>query len=145
MAIDPFSDQYRHLNHLQDYVLLDIARNDSAQMDYRLFAVELLQARKSPKLQHPDIQHLVQELEIELDGIVFEHPAPATQPTLSASVTTRTLYGDPGPVDDPSIDTILNGGFNADEAIEDDPINVSPTTPAPASPEPTTKDKPDAT
>ena len=91
---DPFSDQYRHLKHLPDYVLLDIARNESAQRDYRLFAVELLQARKSEKITHPEVQHLVQELEIELDGLVFEHPAPPSTGPMTASVTTATMFAD---------------------------------------------------
>ena len=93
-STDPFFDGHRHLAHLQDYVLLDIARNGSAQRDYRLLAVEILQDRKSEKLKHPDIQELVQELEIELEGIVFEHPAPGPG-ALKAGVTTRTLYGTP--------------------------------------------------
>jgi hypothetical protein len=92
MAIDPFDDKFVHLRHLPDYVLVDIARNDAAQKPYRLLAVEILQARKSPKIQHPDLQHLVKELAIELDGIVFDHPAPEPG-ALKASFTTTTMFG----------------------------------------------------
>ena len=120
---DPFDDNCAHLKTFPDNLLLDIARNESAQMDYRLFAVEILQVRKSEKLKHPDIQHLVKELEIELDGIVFEHPAPVEAPTLSASVTTKTLYGEPEPP----------------------PDDIPPTDPEIVPPQPSTKDKPDAT
>jgi len=74
---DPFEDNSQHLRTFPDHVLLDIARNDAAQKPYRLLAVEILQVRKSPLIKHPDIQFLVSELEIELDGIVFEHPAPS--------------------------------------------------------------------
>ncbi len=87
---DPFGDNNVHLRAFPDSTLLDIARNGSAQQDYRLLAVEILQTRKSPKIKHPDIQDLVRELEIELDGIVFENPAPSSGP-LVASVTTKTL------------------------------------------------------
>jgi hypothetical protein len=93
---DPFADNAQHLKTFPDHVLLDIARNDAAQKPYRLLAVEILQVRKSPKLTHPEIQHLVNELEIELDGIVFEHPAPGPGP-LTSSVTTTTMFAD-GPI-----------------------------------------------
>jgi hypothetical protein len=93
---DPFEDNARHLRGFPDHVLLDIARNDAAQKPYRLLAVEILQVRKSPLIKHPDIQFLVSELEIELDGIVFEHPAPGPGP-LTASVTTETMFAD-GPI-----------------------------------------------
>lgn len=93
MPIDPL-DSTHIIKNFPDAALLDIARNDSAQYDYRLFAVELLHTRKSEKLKHPDIQHLVQDLEIELEGIVFEHPAPGPGP-MKAGVTLRTLYGTP--------------------------------------------------
>lgn len=93
MPIDPL-DSTNLTKNFPDSALLDIARNGSAQKEYRLLAVEILQARKSEKLKHPDIQHLVQDLEIELEGIVFEHPAPGPG-ALKAGVTTRTLYGTP--------------------------------------------------
>lgn len=93
MPIDPL-DSTHIIKNFPDAALLDIARNDSAQYDYRLFAVELLHTRKSEKLKHPDIQHLVQDLEIELEGIVFDHPAPGPGP-MKAGVTLKTLYGTP--------------------------------------------------
>lgn len=99
---DPFEDNSAHLKTFPDHILLDIARNDSAQHPYRLLAVEILRARKSSKIKHPDIQHLVAELEIELEGIEFEHPAPSGPGPLTAGVTTATMFGD-GPVIDNSI------------------------------------------
>ena len=94
---DPFSDNAQHLRTFPDHVLLDIARNDAAQKPYRLLAVEILQVRKSPLIKHPDIQFLVSELEIELDGIVFEHPAPSGPGPLTSSITTATMFAD-GPI-----------------------------------------------
>lgn len=89
-TVDPFGKDFSHLRAFPDHVLLDIARNGSAQHDYRLLSVEILQGRKSPKIKHPDIQELVHELEIELDGIVFENPAPSSG-ALTASITTKTM------------------------------------------------------
>jgi hypothetical protein len=105
---DPFGADFYHLKTFPDHVLLDIARNGAAQRDYRLLAVEILQARKSPKIKHPDIQDLVRELEIELDGIVFEHPAPSGPGPLVASVTTETMFSE-GPIDN---------GFTGFDGIE---------------------------
>ena len=116
---DPFSDNCSHLKTFPDHILLDIARNGSAQRDYRLFAVEILLARKSEKIKHPEIQDLVHELEIELDGIVFDHPAPSSGP-LVASITTETMFSD-GPIDN---------GFTGFDDVEVD-VDVPPTTPAP--------------
>jgi hypothetical protein len=130
-STDPFFDGHRHLAHLQDYVLLDIARNESAQMDYRLFAVELLQARKSEKLKHPDIQHLVKELEIELDGIVFEHPAPSEPGPMTSGVTTQTLYGTGEEVIDNS-DPISPDSVSTTEAD----VSTTEPTPVPTEPKP---------
>lgn len=89
---DPFDDKGIHLKGFPDSTLLDIARNGAAQRDYRLTAVEILKVRKSPRINHPDIQDLVRELEIELDGIVFENPTPSG--ALKASVTTKTMAED---------------------------------------------------
>jgi len=137
MPIDPL-DSTNLTKNFPDAALLDIARNGSAQRDYRLLAVEILQARKSEKLKHPDIQELVQELEIELEGIVFEHPAPGPG-ALKAGVTTRTLYGTP--------EQQFTGfdGVDIVDFVEDDPIDLPPTEPAPVPTEPNPKDEPDAT
>lgn len=95
---DPWLDAASSLQSFPDHVLLDIARNDSAEHRYRKLAVQVLIDKKSPRVKHPDIQHLVRELEVELDGIEFEHPAPSAGP-LVASITTETLYGvEPGKV-----------------------------------------------
>jgi hypothetical protein len=144
MPIDPF-DSTHFTKNFPDSTLLDIARNGSAQHDYRLFAVEILHARKSPKLQHPEIQGLVRELEIELEGIVFEHPAPGPG-ALTASVTTETLQG---------IETIdmdkLRGTEILVDAVTDDSIftgfafDISPTEPVPIPAKPNPKEPIDAT
>ena len=94
---DPFNDKGIHLKGFPDAALLDIARNGSAQRDYRLTAVEILKTRKSHRINHPDIQDLVRELEIELDGIVFDNPAPSG--ALKASVTTKTMAEDTEVID----------------------------------------------
>lgn len=123
---DPFDDKGIHLKGFPDSTLLDIARNGAAQRDYRLTAVEILKARKSRYINHPDIQGLVHELEIELDGIEFEHPAPSG--ALKASVTTKTMSED--------IEVIDNG-------TPEDAIDVPPTESeaAPAKPKKTRKPK----
>ena len=117
---DPFDDRGLHLKQFPDSTLLDIARNGSAQRDYRLLSVEILVARKSPRAQHPDIQDLVRELEIELDGIVFEHPAPSSG-ALVASVTTKTMAEESEPI------------VNV-EPEEEEPVDVPPTDPNPIPP-----------
>ena len=97
-ANNPFFDHYAHLKTFPDHILRDLARNEAAPHDYRKFAVELLVNRKSPFAKHPDLFRFVTELEVELDGIVFEHPAPSSEP-MKASVTTTTMFSD-GPVVD---------------------------------------------
>lgn len=126
---DPFDDKGIHLKGFPDSTLLDIARNGAAQRDYRLTAVEILKVRKSPRINHPDIQDLVRELEIELDGIVFENPAPSG--ALKASVTTKTMAED--------IEVIDNSDSES-EVVQSD---VPPTEPkaAPAKPKKTRKPK----
>ena len=89
---DPFEDNCRHLTTFPDHVLRDLARNDCAGHDYRKHAVEVLLVRKSPMVQHPDLRQFLEELEVELDGIEFDHPDPGPGP-LTASVTTATMFG----------------------------------------------------
>ena len=127
---DPFDDKGIHLKGFPDSTLLDIARNGSAQRDYRLTAVEILKTRKSPRITHPDIQDLVRELEIELDGIVFENPAPSG--ALRASVTTRTMAEDV---------EFIDNGVPEPEVI---PTDVPPTEPEtiPTEPKPRRTRKP---
>ena len=127
---DPFDDKGIHLKGFPDSTLLDIARNGSAQRDYRLTAVEILKTRKSPRITHPDIQDLVRELEIELDGIVFENPAPSG--ALKASVTTRTMAEDV---------EFIDNGVPEPEVI---PTDVPPTEPEtiPTEPKPRRTRKP---
>lgn len=119
-TVDPFGKDFSHLRSFPDHVLLDIARNGSAQHDYRLLSVEILQGRKSPKIKHPDIQDLVHELEIELDGIEFEHPAPSG--ALKASVTTKTMAED--------VEVIDNSDSESEGIQSDVPPTESEATPA---------------
>lgn len=86
---DPWADNAASLRTFPDHVLVDIARNDAAQHDYRKLATEVLWNRKSPRIQHLDLQPFVRELEIELDGVIFDHPAPGNP--LIASITTESL------------------------------------------------------
>ena len=123
-TVDPFGKDFSHLRAFPDHVLLDIARNGSAQHDYRLLSVEILQGRKSPKIKHPDIQELVHELEIELDGIVFDNPAPSSG-ALQASVTTKTMQE--GEV----VDMEALRELTTHKLSEAETIDVPPTTPAP--------------
>lgn len=94
MPQDLWDDRDAHLKEFPDHLLFDIARNDSAQRPYRRHAVEILVVRKSPRVKHPDLADLVAELEIELDGIQFEHPAPSGPGPLVASVTTASMQAD---------------------------------------------------
>ena len=114
---DPFSDNWQHLATLPDYVLFDIARNESAQRDYRLKAVEHLYVRKSPKVKHEDLRHLVHELKIELAGIEFDHPAPSGPGPLVASITTESMWG-------PTAEEIERMARSVEKAIEYDNSEV---------------------
>ena len=95
---DPFFDYHAHLKLLPDHVLRDIARNDCAEYDYRKQAVEVLVVRKSPLANHPELRELRDDLDVELEGVQFEYPAPEEVPPssgpLTASVTTKTMFGD---------------------------------------------------
>lgn len=126
---DPFDDKYAHLNEFPDHILRDIGRNESAPRDYRKFAVELLIVRKSPLVKHEDLKEFVYELEVELDGIEFEHKPEGPGP-LSASVTTKTMFGTP----DPGFT-----GFDFEIPYPTPPVPSKPRT------KPKPKDTPDAT
>ena len=97
--LNPFFDFYAHLRSFNEVILRDLARNEAAPRDYRKYAVELLVNRKSPFAKHPDLREFVNELEVELDGIVFEHPAPSGLGPLTAGVTTKTMFMD-GTIED---------------------------------------------
>jgi hypothetical protein len=98
---DPFFDYFQHLKSLPDHVLRDIARNDCAEFDYRKQAVEVLVVRKSPLANHPELREFRDVLDAELDGLQFEYPAESefipktvTAGPLTASVTTKTMFGE---------------------------------------------------
>jgi hypothetical protein len=118
-ANNPFFDFYAHLRSFPDPILRDLARNESAPHDYRKYAVELLVNRKSPFAKHPDLREFVTELEVELDGIVFEHPAPGPGP-LVASITTATIFSD--------------GVEEENPTAPDDSVQVPDTLPGPEIP-----------
>lgn len=93
MTVDPFSDKGQHLLPLPDHILLDIARNEAAQHDYRKLAVEVLINRKSPKVKHPDLYKFVEILKAELELTEIEVVQPDLGPgPLFASVTTDTVF-----------------------------------------------------
>jgi hypothetical protein len=131
MPVNPFFDHYQHLKTFPDSVLRDLARNEAAPRDYRKFAVELLLNRRSPYARHTDLQEFVAQLEVEFDGIVFDHPAPETAPTtggaLKASVTTATMFSD-GPID--------NGftGFDDVQITDEKPARKKPKKKEPDAP-----------
>ena len=109
MPKDPYFDYYQHQMSLPDYVLRDLARNDSADKSYRKHAVEILYHRKSPFVRHEDLRGLLEEIEAELEGIQYDFPAPveevkkeASTGAPSASITTKTMFGDPDMVDNTS-------------------------------------------
>lgn len=148
---DPFDDNCAHLATFPDHILRDLARNDCAGHEYRKHAVEVLLVRKSPLVKHPDLLQFVQELEVELDGIEFEHPDPGySQGTpLSASVTTNTMFADNVTIVD--LEAMRKEGFLVDTVVsEEEPIIVPTLAPIPIPPKPSRiprkkKDTPDAT
>jgi hypothetical protein len=87
---DIWDDRFEHLQHLPPFVLLNLARNESATRDYRRFAVELLVNKKSELVKHPDVAPFLLELKVELAGIEFEQPDHGGG-ALIASITTETL------------------------------------------------------
>lgn len=106
---DPFFDYHLHLLQLQDSVLRDLARNECAEKSYRKHAVEVLRNRKSPFVRHEDLRELLEEIEAELEGIQYDFPAPveevkkeASTGAPSASITTKTMFGDPDMIDNAS-------------------------------------------
>ena len=104
--VDPFFDGNRHLLPLPDAPLRDLARNGAAPREYRKAAVEILFHRKSPYVKHQDLREFVAELEIELDGIVFEHPAPSGPGPLSASMTTKNIFAAELPIGFTGFDSV---------------------------------------
>lgn len=139
-----WEQRFQQLGDFPDHVLVDIGRNDAAEHRYRLFAVEVLAARKSPKLKHPELQGLVRELEIELEGIEFVHPAPSGGGPLVASITTESLGYSPEIQDVPEVveeAPVLADPF-ASEATND--LDVPPADPVPAKRPRKTKPTPEA-
>jgi hypothetical protein len=117
-VVDPFFDNYSHLKPFPDFVLRDIARNGSAQKDYRLKAFEILVNRESPYAKHEDFRGLAQELEIELEGIQFEfHPDPSPKP-MTCGVTTETLFRNAEEVSNVPLEELTKPRFTGFDGVE---------------------------
>jgi len=59
-----------HLGHLPGQILLDIARNESAQREWRKAAVELMIDKGFSQAKHPELQSFVAEIAAERAGRV---------------------------------------------------------------------------
>jgi len=88
------------LAHQPEFVLLSIARNQSASPEYRKAAVEhLLEKGYTREANHPDIDMLVaqvrreREAKDEVQSIVEAATETPMEP-MRASVTTATMYAD---------------------------------------------------
>lgn len=97
--------RYAQLTPLGDDQLFQVARNESAQHNYRVSAVELLLDRQSDKAYHPDLKGLRAELETTYTEELGVFPVPEADHETeitpvatdfgapSASVTTATIFG----------------------------------------------------
>lgn len=93
-------DLFELFSSLGETQLFHLARNESAPVENRLFAVEILVERGYESAKHADLRGLVRTLDIAL-----QMPAAAEDTQLedncgapSASVTTKTLAGEPDSV-----------------------------------------------
>ena len=50
--------RYEQLSHLPEAQLLSIARNESAPLEFRLFALELMKSKGFLSVNHPDLRGL---------------------------------------------------------------------------------------
>lgn len=87
-------------NHLPEFVLLALARNESADPAYRKAAVEhLIEKGYIREANHPELTMLVaqvmreREAKDEVQSIV-ESAVEAPLESMKASVTTATMYAD---------------------------------------------------
>jgi hypothetical protein len=91
--------RYEQLSHLPEAQLLSLARNESAPMEFRLFALELMKKQGFLSAKHPDLKGLVAlSGKVEIEEIDPEEYPIAPENTLSgapsASVTTQTMFQD---------------------------------------------------
>jgi hypothetical protein len=101
--------RYEQLSHLPEAQLLSLARNESAPLEFRLFALELMKSKGFSGANHPDLARLkalsgmveIEEIEpeeVENDSIPVENDPITSEYTHlgapSASVTTATMSAD---------------------------------------------------
>ncbi len=102
--------RYEQLSHLPEAQLLSLARNESAPLEFRLFAVELMKNKGFLSANHPDLAGLEPHLgkveieEIETEEVENHYPRVEIPPFTpdnthsgapSASVTTLTMFQEP--------------------------------------------------
>jgi hypothetical protein len=91
-----------------EFVLFDLARNESATKEWRRAAFILLLERKSKKAYYPELRELRFEIEAEqrakqeveslVESAVNDHrPEPDSGGPFRTSVTTKTMYQDEEP------------------------------------------------
>lgn len=83
-----WEDRYDHLNHLPESQLFDLARNESADVEFRQCAVEIMRKKGYTKSNHPEIAHLSDEPFVQL-----ELPFDTIQDPMTCGVTTETMFG----------------------------------------------------
>lgn len=87
--------RYEQLSHLPEAQLLSLARNESAPLEFRLFALELMKNKGYPSVNHPDLKGLnalsgkVEIEEIEVEEVENETSS-VENGAFKASVTTKT-------------------------------------------------------
>lgn len=83
--------RYEHLDHLPEYVLFSLARNEAAPVEFRRTALEIMVSKGFKSAENPIFRGLGLDFEvIEVPEIV---PVQEESGPLKASVTTETLYG----------------------------------------------------
>lgn len=87
--------------HLAESTLFDLARNESASVEFRRAAVGIMLDKGYKKAGHPELGLILAEIKKEreargeVEAIVesaIESPIPQS-PALTASVTTKSLFG----------------------------------------------------
>lgn len=87
--------------HLAESNLFDLARNDSASLEFRKAAVSIMLDKGYKKAFHPELGLILADIKKERDArgevesiveAAIESEIPQS-PALSASVTTKTLFG----------------------------------------------------
>jgi hypothetical protein len=99
MAKTPIQTPKEDLSHQPEFVLLSIARNQSASPEYRKAAVEhLIEKGYTREANHPDIDMLVAQVmreraaKDEVQAIVESATEKPLEPVVQTGVTTATMY-----------------------------------------------------